>query len=92
MVTSKVHLSGPSQATRLGMNQVTQSEETEIFFELVSFYLSHSLFPPVHTQDSGALFDFNQPAWRDRLAAGGAGYGGQLSPAGVCIRVEERLT
>ena len=49
MVTSKVHLSGPSQATRLGMNQVTQSEETEIFFELVSFYLSHSLFPPLHT-------------------------------------------
>lgn len=31
------------------MNQVTQSEETEIFFELVSFYLSHSLFPPLHT-------------------------------------------
>lgn len=47
---------------------------------------------PVHTQDSGALFDFNQPTWRDRLTAGGAGYGGQLSPAGVCIRVGERLT
>lgn len=24
-------------------------EEIEIFFELVSFYLSHSLFPPLHT-------------------------------------------
>lgn len=38
---------------------------------------------PVHTQDSGALFDFNQPTWRDRLTAGGAGWGSAESCWGV---------
>lgn len=37
-------------------NGVTQPEETEIFLKLVSFYLSHSLFPaPPHLAASVCL-------------------------------------